>query len=190
MNRYQSFFTRLFAIVVVLALTVTPAMARGRGHHRGSHHRSSGPSRGWYNGALVVGATLGVLDIMSRTYVASKNPTYATPVYTNNYCTTTPVYSTPVYTSGYCTTPVYTTNYYTSTPVYTSSYYRPTVVYPRPAYGPVRRPAYRPAPPPPPRHHAPAPAYHHGNPHHGGGHPAPGGYRGGMRPGVQHRVWR
>ena len=57
-----------------------PAPPRHVYHHpcrpapRHTYH-GCGPSRGWYNAALVVDATLGVLDIATRTYAATQPQT-------------------------------------------------------------------------------------------------------------------
>ena len=53
-------------------------------YYYGHHHHYHGPSRGWYNGALVVGATLAGLEILAdfakpaETVIVEK-PTYVQP---------------------------------------------------------------------------------------------------------------
>ena len=75
-------FLKTLAVFAVLFVLCGGAFAGPRGHHGPGHfgpHRPApvvvnhhhhgghgGPSRGWWNGALVVGATLGVLDIATR----------------------------------------------------------------------------------------------------------------------------
>ena len=89
--------TKFLAAVILAGICLfaaTPAAARPRHHgpgprfggpvyyggprHHHHHHHHGGPSRGWYNGALVVGATLGVLDILTRP-TTTTTTTYVQP---------------------------------------------------------------------------------------------------------------
>ena len=83
-------FSKLLAAAVIAGVclfTATSAEARPgygprygygpRPHHHHPHHHY-GPSRGWYNGALIVDATLGVLDILTRP-LTTTTTTYVQP---------------------------------------------------------------------------------------------------------------
>lgn len=50
----------------------------GPGGPGGGRRHHDGPSRGWWNGALVVGATLGVLDIATRALAEPPPPPVVT----------------------------------------------------------------------------------------------------------------
>ncbi|MGN0867521.1 MAG: hypothetical protein ACI4SG_07615 [Oligosphaeraceae bacterium] len=55
-----------------------PPPAPRRGHS--DHHHDHGPSRGWWNGALVVGATLGLLDIATRGVTETRTVEHTTVI--------------------------------------------------------------------------------------------------------------
>lgn len=74
-------------------------------------HHDRGPSRGWYNSALVIDATLGVLDIATRAY-ESRNYRRA------NTCTTTIVTPPSVVTTQPVAPTVYVPQVVTPQPIY------------------------------------------------------------------------
>ena len=90
------------------ATTTAPPRPRAPPTYR---HHDRGPSRGWYNSALVIDATLGVLDIATRAY-ESRNYRRA------NTCTTTIVTPPSVVTTQPVAPTVYVPQVVTPQPIY------------------------------------------------------------------------
>ncbi len=95
-----------------------PPPPRG-GHH--DRHHDHGPSRGWWNGALVVGATLGLLDIATRGVTETRTVEHTTVIQPAPVQQPTVIYTQPAVQQP---TVIYTQP---------ASVQQPSVFYPQPA---------------------------------------------------------